>query len=75
MTKVKLKPCPFCGEIPKLKNNKVCQNWDDKGGHWWDMRTLPEQWIECTNINCFVLPSLSRVNIKDAAEIWNNQII
>jgi len=71
---MKLKPCPFCGEVPELENKTAITNYDDAENSWWNMRELPAQRITCNNVKgCDVRPSVYRVNVKDAVKIWNTR--
>lgn len=54
------KPCPFCGEIPKVST--ICRN------------GLSYYWIECENEKCRIQPSTDWVLDKRIAKReWNRR--
>ena len=56
--KMKLKPCPFCGEYPESKS--LCS-----GAEWI---------IKCTNPNCkFSVKTFPKETEQDAAALWNTR--
>lgn len=59
-TEVKLKPCPFCGEIPTWENAPT--GGDDYTAH-----------IMCENENCHVRPVLYDATEDEDADKWNKR--
>ena len=57
----KLKPCPWCGSIPKMKHEKV------GGHHFWS--------VECANDDsCTVVVATNDFETEEEAiEAWNDR--
>ena len=56
-----LKPCPFCGNSPQLKHDKI------GGHHFWS--------VECDNDeNCPVVIATNDFELKsEAIKVWNTR--
>lgn len=57
MTDTKLKPCPFCGELPRLYGGAI----------------LNEESIDCVNDECPVQPTTGYRDWPDAVTAWNTR--
>jgi len=68
---MKLEPCPWCKELPRYSQQTLLCNYDHAGNHYDDIREIPAERIECSNVKCKVRPDLTRINTNDAVEIWN----
>ena len=59
---MELKPCPFCGENPTIRN-----------GNWGDNELVI---IGCESPQCFVMPATSMLmgrSMEEAAYAWNTR--
>ena len=68
---MKIEPCPWCKESPRCSQQTLLCNYDHAGNHYEDIREIPAERIECSNVMCKVRPSLTRINTNDAIKVWN----
>jgi len=57
---VVIKPCPFCGEIPKLEEH-------NKGGLYFE--------IACENIGCAIEPHIDHECEQVVLVLWNTRAL
>ena len=60
MSKIKLKPCPFCGSEVYIEDLGV-----EKGDHYY--------MIQCTNEDCDAATCFGEKNKKDFIKAWNTR--
>lgn len=59
----KLKPCPFCGELPVLRQSKLPAKMNSKG-----------LYLCCENMNCGMVVETGYCNsYEEAVAQWNNR--
>ena len=68
---MKLEACPWCNEPPRYRRQTLLCNYDHAGNHYEDIREIPAEIIECSNVKCKVRPHLTRINTDDAIKVWN----
>jgi len=69
-----LKPCPFCGAKPNFKIDTSHCNYNDKGEGGTIFSPLKHrrtETIECKNVHCKARPRIARIEVFDAATLWN----
>ncbi len=62
-TQPKIKPCPFCGIVPKRKDFNVFKGYYEEGGRD----------ITCTYDKCEVNLTVLRDNMEEAIKAWNTR--
>lgn len=63
----KLKPCPFCGGLAKMKHVNHCYPWNGVPGAEGWMVSCSEPWCPAYNTQVY------RVNEGDAVKVWNTR--
>lgn len=72
-----LSPCPFCGS-PAVYRQTWCRSTHTDDPRFAGQKNLLEslrrmEIIECSNVECPVLPRLVRIESGDAATRWNHR--